>query len=146
MASTSEGRLHRPYQLRPAPAHINHSRATSRPRSPGDDSAIAAALAYARNQPAALRRFLDEGRLPLDNNISERALLRAMGPEGDGAGRWSALYDNTALGLNERGYDVVPISSCVHRSLPSAALLRACAFSRGARRAAVERPRHPWRR
>ena len=26
--------------------------------------------------------------------------------EGDGAERWSALYDNTALGLKERGYDV----------------------------------------
>jgi hypothetical protein len=37
---------------------------------------VSKAIQYARNQRAALRQFLDQGRLPLDNNISERALRR----------------------------------------------------------------------
>ena len=41
-----------------------------------DGSPLAAALTYARNEREALRRFLDDGRLPLHNNISERALRR----------------------------------------------------------------------
>ncbi len=31
-------------------------------------------MAYAANQWQALTRFLDDGRLPLDNNAAERAL------------------------------------------------------------------------
>ena len=46
-----------------------------------DGSPLAAALTYARNQRAALRRFLDDGRLPLDNNISERAPARGRRPQ-----------------------------------------------------------------
>ncbi|HRI09859.1 MAG TPA: IS66 family transposase, partial [Nannocystaceae bacterium] len=41
-----------------------------------DGSPIAKALNYALNQETGLRRFLTDGRLPLDNNISERALRR----------------------------------------------------------------------
>jgi len=37
-----------------------------------DESPLATAIGYARNQRVALRRFLDDGRLPLTNNISER--------------------------------------------------------------------------
>jgi transposase len=43
-----------------------------------DDTPIAQALRYGRNQREALRRFLDDGRLPLDNNISERQLRREV--------------------------------------------------------------------
>jgi hypothetical protein len=39
-----------------------------------DESPIADAIRYARNQRVALARFLDDGRLPLHNNISERKL------------------------------------------------------------------------
>jgi hypothetical protein len=39
-----------------------------------DDTPLAAAIGYARNQRPALERFLEDGRLPLDNNASERAL------------------------------------------------------------------------
>jgi hypothetical protein len=35
---------------------------------------LAAAFGYAVRQNAALRRFLDDGRLPMTNNASERAL------------------------------------------------------------------------
>ena len=41
-----------------------------------DETPISKALQYAHNQRAALQQFLDDGRLPLDNNISERALRR----------------------------------------------------------------------
>ncbi len=43
-----------------------------------DDTPLAKAIGYATNQRAALERFLDDGRLPLDNNISERALRRQV--------------------------------------------------------------------
>jgi hypothetical protein len=43
-----------------------------------DESPIAAGIGYARNQRAALRRFLDDGRLPLSNNISELNLRRQV--------------------------------------------------------------------
>jgi hypothetical protein len=41
-----------------------------------DESPIAAAIGYAMNQQRALERFLEDGRLPMSNNISERHLRR----------------------------------------------------------------------
>jgi transposase len=41
-----------------------------------DDTPIEKAIQYARNQREALKRFLDDGRLPLHNNISELHLRR----------------------------------------------------------------------
>ncbi len=41
-----------------------------------EDSPMYDGVRYARNQRKGLRRFLDDGRLPLDNNISERELRR----------------------------------------------------------------------
>jgi transposase len=35
-----------------------------------DESPLATAIGYARNQRVVLRRFLDDGRLPLTNNIT----------------------------------------------------------------------------
>jgi transposase len=43
-----------------------------------DESPLATAIGYARNQRIALRRFLDDGRLPLTNNISELNLRRQV--------------------------------------------------------------------
>jgi transposase len=43
-----------------------------------DETPIQAALRYARNQRIALRRFLDDGRLPAHNNISELNLRRQV--------------------------------------------------------------------
>jgi hypothetical protein len=42
----------------------------------GQRGLLRSALVYATNQEAALRRFLDDGRLKMDNNASERALRR----------------------------------------------------------------------
>ena len=45
-------------------------------------SALGKALTYARNQRAALRRYVTDGRLTIDNNVSERTLrLQAIGRE-----------------------------------------------------------------
>ncbi|MBK6812275.1 MAG: IS66 family transposase [Sandaracinaceae bacterium] len=41
-----------------------------------EDTPMYAALRYARNQRVGLQRFLADGRLPLENNISERELRR----------------------------------------------------------------------
>jgi len=43
-----------------------------------DDTPIATAIGYARNQRRALERFLTDGRLPLHNNASERELRREV--------------------------------------------------------------------
>jgi hypothetical protein len=43
-----------------------------------DESPLADAIRYAQNQEDALRRFLDDGRLPIHNNISERSLRRQV--------------------------------------------------------------------
>jgi transposase len=43
-----------------------------------DETPTQAALRYARNQRIALRRFLDDGRLPAHNNISELNLRRQV--------------------------------------------------------------------
>ncbi len=43
-------------------------------------SALGKAITYARNQRAALRRYVSDGRLTIDNNVSERTLrLQAIG-------------------------------------------------------------------
>jgi transposase len=43
-------------------------------------SALGKALTYARNQRAALRQYVNDGRLTIDNNVSERTLrLQAIG-------------------------------------------------------------------
>jgi len=43
-----------------------------------DETPISAGITYARNQRVALQRFLDDGRLPLHNNISELNLRRQV--------------------------------------------------------------------
>jgi transposase len=58
-----------------------------------DETPLARAIGYAVNQKAALERFLDDPRLPLSNNISERALRREV------VGRKNWLF----LGSDEAG-------------------------------------------
>jgi hypothetical protein len=43
-----------------------------------DETPISAGITYARNQRVALQRFLDDGRLPARNNISELNLRRQV--------------------------------------------------------------------
>jgi transposase len=58
-----------------------------------DETPIAKAVGYARNQRDALMRFLEDGRLPIHNNFSERQLRR------EAIGRRNWLF----LGTDEAG-------------------------------------------
>jgi hypothetical protein len=53
-----------------------------------DETPSAKAVGYARNQRVALSRFLDDGRLPIHNNFSERELRR----EAVGRKNWLFLF------------------------------------------------------
>jgi len=57
-----------------------------------DATPISKAIGYARNQRAALSRFLEDGRLPLDNNVSEQHLRRQV------LGRKNWLFAGSAEG------------------------------------------------
>jgi transposase len=64
-----------------------------------DETPIAKAIGYSRNQREALKRFLEDGRLPIHNNFSERQLRReAIGRKNwlflgnDGGGETNAIF------------------------------------------------------
>lgn len=76
-----------------------------RPRH-ADDSALVKALNYVRNQREALRRFLDDGRLRLDNNISELELRREV------VGRKNWLFCASDSGVRANTTCVSLIASC----------------------------------
>lgn len=61
-----------------------------------DESPLAKALGYALNQRVALMRFLEDGRLPLHNNDSERALRR----EAVGRKNWLFVGNDEAAEVN----------------------------------------------
>nr|WP_263429407.1 IS66 family transposase [Nannocystis pusilla] len=83
-----------------------------------DGSPLAAALTYARNQRAALRRFLDDGRLPLDNNISERALRR------EAVGRKNWLFVGSDDGARANTVFVSLLASCQMHAIEPLSYLR----------------------
>lgn len=71
-----------------------------------DGSPIAAALTYATNQQDGLQRFLKDGRLPLDNNISERALRR------EAVGRKNWIFVGSDDGARANTIFVSLLASC----------------------------------
>jgi transposase len=80
-----------------------------------DDTPISDGIRYARNQRVGLSQFLDDGRLPIHNNISERELRReAVGRKNwifvgsDDGGAVNALF--TSLLASCRLCDVEPWS------------------------------------
>lgn len=78
-----------------------------------DESPIARAIGYARNQRGALRRFLDDGRLPLHNNISELNLRREV------IGRKNWLFVGSEDGADVNAAFVSLLASCaLHRLEP----------------------------
>jgi transposase len=83
-----------------------------------DGSPIAAALTYATNQKAALRRFLDDGRLPLHNNISERALRR------EAVGRKNWLFVGSDDGARANTLFVSLLASCQMHGIEPLGYLR----------------------
>ena len=71
-----------------------------------DDSPIAAAIGYAINQRKALERFLDDGRLPMTNNISERNLRK------EAVGRKNWIFVGSEDGATANTTFVSLIASC----------------------------------
>jgi transposase len=78
-----------------------------------DESPIATAIGYARNQREALRRFLDDGRLPMHNNISELNLRREV------IGRKNWLFAGSDDGAEVNAAFVSLLASCaMHKIEP----------------------------
>jgi transposase len=78
-----------------------------------DESPIAQAIGYARNQRVALRRFLDDGRLPLHNNASELNLRREV------IGRKNWLFVGSDDGAEVNAAFVSLLASCgLHKVEP----------------------------
>jgi transposase len=83
-----------------------------------DESPLAKAIQYARNQETALRRFLEDGRLPMHNNLSERELRR------EAVGRNNWLFLGTDEGGETNATFVSLIASCRHHGIDPAEYLR----------------------
>lgn len=71
-----------------------------------DETPIAAAIGYALNQQTALERFLDDGRLPMTNNISERNLRK------EAIGRKNWIFVGSEDGAAANTTFVSLIASC----------------------------------
>ncbi len=82
------------------------------------ESPIGKAVAYARNQRIALARFLEDGRLRLDNNKSERELRR------EAVGRKNWLFVGSDDGAKWNATFVSLIASCQQHKLEPWAYLR----------------------
>ena len=83
-----------------------------------DDTPISKALGYARNQRVALSRFLDDGRLPLDNNVSEQHLRRQV------LGRKNWLFVGSDEGARVNTIFVSLLASCQLHGIEPWAYLR----------------------
>ncbi len=83
-----------------------------------DESPIATAIGYAMNQRKALERFLDDGRLPISNNISERNLRR------EAVGRKNWLFVGSEEGAIANTVFVSLIASCELHGIEPWAYLR----------------------
>jgi transposase len=80
-----------------------------------DQSPMAQGIGYARNQRVALRRFLDDGRLPMHNNISELNLRREV------IGRKNWLFVGSDDGGEVNATFVSLLASCsLHKIEPFA--------------------------
>jgi transposase len=88
---------------------------SARPRERG---LVATALGYARNQEQPLRRFLEDGRLKMDNNASERALRASIA-----VGRKAWLFFGSDDHAQAAGNLFSLIASCkLHRLDPESYL------------------------
>jgi transposase len=83
-----------------------------------DETPLSKALGYARNQRVALRRFLDDGRIPIHNNWSERELRRIA------VGRKNWLFLGSDLGGEANATFTSLIASCQLHGLEPFAYLR----------------------
>lgn len=83
-----------------------------------DETPLAKGIGYVRNQRAALARFLDDGRLPIHNNGSERALRR------EAVGRKNWLFVGSDDGGEVNATFVSLLASCEMHGLEPWGYLR----------------------
>jgi transposase len=83
-----------------------------------DESPVAEAIRYALNQRTALSRFLEDGRLPLSNNISELNLRRQV------LGRRNWLFVGSEDGAKTNTVFVSLLASCRLRDIEPLGYLR----------------------
>lgn len=83
-----------------------------------DETPISKAIQYARNQREALHQFLADGRVPVDNNISERALRRQA------VGRKNWLFVGSDDGGEINATLVSLLASCQMHGIEPYAYLR----------------------
>jgi transposase len=83
-----------------------------------DETPIRKAIGYAQNQRAALSRFVDDARLPLHNNFSERALRR------EALGRKNWLFVGSDDGGETNAVFVSLLASCQLHGIEPTAYLR----------------------
>ena len=89
-------------------------------------SALGKALTYAKNQRAALRRYVEDGRLTIDNNLSERSVrAQAIGRKNylfvgsDRGGRTAATLYSLVGGCKRHQVDPFAYLKDVLERLPS---------------------------
>jgi len=82
-----------------------------------DETPISKAIRYARNQKDALRRFLENGHIPIHNNLSERELRR------EAVGRKNWLFLGSDEGGEVNATFVTLIASCRHHDIDPAKYL-----------------------
>jgi transposase len=106
-----------------------------------DESPIAQAIGYARNQQVALRRFLDDGRLPLHNNASELNLRREV------VGRKNWLFVGSDDGAEVNATFVSLLASCSLHGIEPLGYMRdlLCLLPRWPQQRVVELAPLHWR-
>jgi transposase len=83
-----------------------------------DETPISKAIGYSRNQREALKRFLEDGRLPIHNNFSERQLRR------EAVGRKNWLFVGSEDGGHTNATFVSLLASCQLHCIEPHAYLR----------------------
>jgi len=105
-----------------------------------DDTPIAKGIRYARNQRQALARFLEDGRLPLHNNVSERELRR------EAVGRKNWMFVGSDQGAEVNATFVSLLASCQMHGLEPWSYLRDlfCLLPRWPKRRVLELAPVSW--
>jgi transposase len=83
-----------------------------------EDTPIAKAIGYSQNHRGAFERYLEDGRLPIHNNWSERELRR------EAVGRKNWLFVGSDDGGTTNASFVTLLASCQHHGLEPYAYLR----------------------
>jgi transposase len=83
-----------------------------------DGAPVTRAIGYSRNQRAALERFIEDGRLPMHNNVSEQALRRQV----VGRKNWLFVGNDDAAEVNTTFVSL--LASCRLHSVEPLAYLR----------------------